>query len=79
MSRRSVTYICHRCNDRAQHTHDAVPSDCNAISCTSVRAGQDLWCIRIQRAIIHVEAEIDDARKCDLYKFVSKFVSHYSF
>jgi hypothetical protein len=60
------THVCNCRNNRAQDTHNTIPSNRNTIACTSMRTGQDLGCISIQSAVVHIQTEVNDAGKCNL-------------
>lgn len=50
-----------RRHDGADDPHDPVPADGKPVARAAVRRGQDLGRVRVQRAVVDVEAEVDDA------------------
>ena len=56
-----ITYISNRSNHGTQNAHDAIPRNRNAIARASMRTRQDLWRVRVEGAVVDVEAEVDDA------------------
>jgi hypothetical protein len=48
------------CGHEGRHNaHDAVARDCDAIAGRTVRGGQDLGGVRVERAVVYVEEEVD--------------------
>lgn len=58
-----ITYISNRSNHGTQNAHDAIPRNRNAIARASMRTRQDLWRVRVEGAVVDVEAEVDDTSK----------------
>lgn len=68
IDRRTCRRIGHRRDDSRKDTHDSIASNCNAIARSSVSRGEDFWCIRIQAAIVDVEAETDSGSKAEILR-----------
>lgn len=60
------THVSNRSDDCTQDAHNAVPPNRDAVAGSSMRTWKYLRCIRIQRTIIDVQAEVDDAREHDI-------------
>ena len=49
-----------RCDDGANDTHDTVPRYSKAVARAAVRRRKDFRRVCIQRAVVYIEAEVDD-------------------
>jgi hypothetical protein len=65
------TYISNRSNNRTQYTHDPIPPNRNPVPRPPMRTRQYLGRIRIQRAVVDVQAKVDDACECHILPFSS--------
>jgi hypothetical protein len=71
VNRHCASCVCNCCNYSAQDAHDAVASDGDAVARAAVRAGQDFRCVGVERAVVNIEAEVNDAGKRYLDDIVS--------
>lgn len=63
-----TTHVSHRCYDRRQNTHDPIPANGNAIPCSSMRTWQHFRRVCVQRAIVNIQAKVDDAGECHILR-----------